>query len=143
MWNIFLSCGLKSKRMLVILFGKADLRKEKYQLLLKGCFFGELCNYEQSLVQQAQNMLRGLAVSMLDQETIRANVERNRHIRERQGFLAYFFELLRQLRAGPLLKLRINHSSSNKIVEQISTRSSLHLSEGLKPLRIRQRKTYQ
>jgi hypothetical protein len=46
MWNIFLSCGLKSKRMLVILFGKADLRKEKYQQLLKGCFFGELCNYE-------------------------------------------------------------------------------------------------
>jgi hypothetical protein len=27
MWNIFLSCGLKSKRMLVILFGKAELRK--------------------------------------------------------------------------------------------------------------------
>lgn len=45
MWNIFLTSGIKSKRILVVLFGSANMKDRKYKELLMNCFFGELCNY--------------------------------------------------------------------------------------------------
>lgn len=65
MWNIFLSSGIKSKRILVILFGTANLTNEKYRNLLKGCYFGELCNYDEGAVRAAQTMLRERVVASL------------------------------------------------------------------------------
>lgn len=65
MWNIFLSSGIKSKRILVILFGTANLTNEKYRNLLKGCYFGELCNYDENSVRAAQTMLRERVVASL------------------------------------------------------------------------------
>ena len=47
MWNVFLTSGVKSKQILVILFGEANLEDEKYRELLKRCYFGELCSYGQ------------------------------------------------------------------------------------------------
>jgi len=46
MWNIFLSSGIKSKKILVILFGRSNMWDEKYKELLKNCFFGELCSHD-------------------------------------------------------------------------------------------------
>jgi hypothetical protein len=90
MWNIFMASGVKSKRMLVVLFGYAQLQDEKYKDLLKGCFFGELCNYEQNTVRAAQQMLREKVTAMLTPEVVRENINSSRHIKMRDNFYAYF-----------------------------------------------------
>jgi hypothetical protein len=40
MWSIFLTCGIKSKKIIVILFGQAELSCEAYRRLLLSCYFG-------------------------------------------------------------------------------------------------------
>ena len=119
MWNIFLASGVKSKRMLVVLFGCAQLQEERYKDLLKGCFFGELCNYDQTVVRAAQQLLREKVVAMLTPEAVRENIERNRHIKKRDNFYAYFMEFTEMLRNGPLVKFRINSIASQRILDRV------------------------
>ena len=84
---------VKSKRMLVLLFGCAQLQEERYKDLLKGCFFGELCNYDETIVRAAQQLLREKVVAILTPEVVRENIEVNRHIKKRDNFYAYFMDL--------------------------------------------------
>lgn len=115
MWSIFLSAGIKSKKILVILFGRAELKQEKYKQLLKNCFFGEFCSYEEAAVRAAQDALRGTVLRLLADEQLRGELQRSRHIRQKQQFLAYLGEFTDLLRQGPLLKFRINPLSCRRI----------------------------
>lgn len=42
MWNIFMSSGLKNKKILIILFGEADLQDEGFLQLVKKGGFNEI-----------------------------------------------------------------------------------------------------
>lgn len=39
MWNIFMSSGIKNKKILVVLFGKAENKDEGFAKLIKKCGF--------------------------------------------------------------------------------------------------------
>lgn len=125
MWRIFLASGLKSKKMLVILFGRAQMQRDSYRELLRSCFFGEICSHGEELVRQAQDLLRERALALLGEEALRENVRSNRQIRQKEQFLAYFEELLALMRQGPLVKFRISAASSRKIEERVLTAASL------------------
>jgi hypothetical protein len=58
MWNIFQSCGISSKKIMVILFGEAKMNLEKSKELYRSCFFGEICAYSEETVRAAQRLLR-------------------------------------------------------------------------------------
>lgn len=45
MWNIFMSSGIKNKKILVILFGVANLKDEGFIKILKKCGFEEIMEY--------------------------------------------------------------------------------------------------
>jgi hypothetical protein len=74
MWNVFLTCGVKSKQILVILFGEANIEDEKYREILKRCYFGELCSYWQQSIRSAQNLLRSKVSTLLSEERVRKNI---------------------------------------------------------------------
>jgi hypothetical protein len=111
--------------MLVVLFGYAQLQEERYKNLLKGCFFGELCNYDQATVRSAQQLLRERVVDLLTPEAVRENIDRNRHIKKRENFYAYFMEFTEMIRSGPLVKFRINSHASQRILDRVETSASL------------------
>lgn len=125
MWNIFESSGIKSKKIIIILFGEADLSQEKYNMLLISSYFGELCRERQEVVREAQNILRMHAIRCLTDTKVAAYIRRNRHIKNKEEFLAYLTELVRQLREGPLQKLRLSLESSQKIMGNLRTSSTL------------------
>jgi hypothetical protein len=95
MWQIFMSFGIKSKKIIIILFGEADFSQEKYNLLLIRTYFGELCRERQEVVREAQTILRMHALRCLTESKVLAYIRRNRHIKNKQQFLAYLHELLR------------------------------------------------
>ena len=102
MWNIFLSSGTRSKKMITILFGEADLSSDKYRALLIQSYFGELCQEQQQAIRDAQNILRQKVFQQLSDNKVIAYIRRNRHIKYKEKFWAYYSELLAQLREGPL-----------------------------------------
>lgn len=114
MWNIFLASGLKSKKLLVILFGEVDFADGACRSLLQRCGFEETLALEEHLVREAQRLLRERLVGTLEDAAL-PQLLANRNISKPAEFTAYFRELLAALRQGPLLKLRIDERTAQRI----------------------------
>lgn len=71
MWSIFMASGLKSKKVLVILFGLANLKDEGYLSMVRKCGFGEVEQYGEEMVQQAQKILRDRLAESVTEEAVR------------------------------------------------------------------------
>jgi hypothetical protein len=54
------------------------------------------------------------------EEVVRENLSSCRNIKLGQEFLIYFLELLRTVRAGPLVKLRINDGTVRRIEARVN-----------------------
>jgi hypothetical protein len=126
MWSIFENSGNKSKKIIIILFGEAELGKEKYKSLLIRSYFGELCQEREEVIREAQSILRRLALTHLQDTKVMAYIKKNRHIKCKHEFSVYFSELLSQLREGPLQRFRLSLQSSRNILDNFQTTSSLN-----------------
>ena len=60
MWTIFMSSGIKSKKILIVLFGMITTSNEKDVNLFTKCGFKEILSEGQHLIRQAQDYLRNL-----------------------------------------------------------------------------------
>jgi hypothetical protein len=54
-----MSSAIKNKKILVLIFGIANVKDEAYSTILKKCGFGEILEYGEGLIRQAQEILRG------------------------------------------------------------------------------------
>jgi hypothetical protein len=43
---IFMSGDINSKKILLVIFGKANMKKETCRELFRECYLGEMCSYE-------------------------------------------------------------------------------------------------
>jgi hypothetical protein len=76
-------------------------------------------------VRSAQRLLREGVLALLDRGKVARHVQRNRHIKAKQEFLAYFSEFMEEIREGPLTRFRMSSRTSQNILEKISTAASL------------------
>lgn len=56
------------------------MKKEACRELFRECYLGEMCGYDEDLVQQAQNILRKGFVQMVDDDLIRFHTKKSRNI---------------------------------------------------------------
>lgn len=115
MWNIFQSCGIASKKILVVLFGEANFSCEKSKELFRSCLFGEICGEAEETVRSAQNILRERLLELTGADFIRSHIFRSRKICQREEFIAYFSQFIEMLRSGPLTKFRLNAQATHHI----------------------------
>lgn len=71
MWNIFLASGVKSKKILVVLFGRANFSQDSYRILLNKCGFNEILQYDEEVVRSSQRILRERFVETVNEEAVR------------------------------------------------------------------------
>lgn len=115
MWKIFNSSSISSKKILVALFGEANLKLDKTKDLFRSCYLAEIYQQDEETVRKAQTLLRIRLLELTDHESVRAHIFRSRKISQREEFIAYFDEFINMLRAGPLRKFRLNAESAHHI----------------------------
>jgi hypothetical protein len=81
MWSIFMSSGIKNKKILVVLFGSANLKDESFVKILKKCGFEEILEYEEKVIREAQEMLRGRFIESVSDVAVRDNLKKCRNIK--------------------------------------------------------------
>ena len=115
MWTMFMISNIKSKKILVVLFGLINIEDERDVNLFKRCGFSEILEEGQQKIRKAQELLRSRFVELVDEDKIWQNIKESRNIKAEEEFYAYFSELLRLIREGPFQKFRISDKTSKKI----------------------------
>lgn len=71
MWNIFMSSPLKNKKILVVLFGVANLADQGFVKIMQKCGFQEILEHGEEAIRQAQELLRARFVESVTEEVVR------------------------------------------------------------------------